>query len=87
METRVLTAHIPMPLAEKVDELALRLDRSKTWVVKQALSAWLAQEEDRYNLTLEALAEVENETVIDHASVQAWAASLDSEIPLPVPER
>ncbi len=87
METRVLTAHIPMPLAEKVGELALRLDRSKTWVVKQALSAWLAQEEDRYNLTLEALAEVDKGAIIDHASVQDWAASLDKEIPLPIPER
>jgi predicted transcriptional regulator len=59
METRVLTAHIPLPLAEKVDEIALRLDRSKAWVIKQALSAWLAQEEDRYKLTLEALVDVD----------------------------
>jgi len=87
METRVLTAHIPMPLAEKVDELALRLDRSKAWVVKQALSAWLAQEEDRHNLTLEALADVDDGAVIDHASVQAWAASLGTETPLPVPDQ
>jgi predicted transcriptional regulator len=87
METRVLTAHIPLPLAEKVDELALRLDRPKAWVIKQALSAWLAQEEDKYQQTFEALAEVERGEVIDYTSVQAWAASLDTETPLPVPDQ
>ena len=39
----VLTAHVPLPLAEKVDEMATRLERSRGWVVKQALSAWIAQ--------------------------------------------
>ena len=29
MEARVLIAHIPRPLAEKVDDLAQRNDRSK----------------------------------------------------------
>jgi hypothetical protein len=29
METKVITAHVPLPLAEKVDSLANRLDRSK----------------------------------------------------------
>ncbi|MFT6835075.1 MAG: hypothetical protein ACJA0H_001109 [Francisellaceae bacterium] len=29
METKVITAYVPLPLAEKVDSLANRLDRSK----------------------------------------------------------
>jgi len=87
METRVLTAHIPLPLAEKVDELATRLDRSKTWVIKQALSAWLAQEEDRYQLTLEALEEVDKGEFFDHTTVQTWAASLDTITPSPAPNK
>ena len=37
--TKVLTAHVPLPLAEKVDQLANRLERSRGWVIKQALSA------------------------------------------------
>lgn len=85
METKVLTAHIPLPLAEKVDELAGRLDRSRGWIVKQALSAWIDQEEERRRLTLEALADVDAGHVIDHQSVQAWADSLDSDEPLPLP--
>lgn len=85
METKVLTAHVPLPLAEKVDELAVRLERSRGWIVRQALAAWVDQEEERRRLTLEALADVDTGHVIDHQSVQAWADSLDSDTPLPVP--
>ena len=83
--TRVLTAHVPVPLAEKVDQLADRLERSRGWIVKQALSAWIAQEEERDRLTQEALTDVDAGRVIDHQAVQAWAASLDTDEPLPTP--
>lgn len=85
METKVLTAHIPLPLAEKVDEIAARLERSRGWIVKQALMAWVEQEEERSRLTREALADVDAGQVIDHQAIQAWADSLDDEKPLPPP--
>ncbi|HLZ83958.1 MAG TPA: ribbon-helix-helix domain-containing protein [Caulobacteraceae bacterium] len=83
MATKVLTAHVPLPLAEKVDELAARLERSRGWIVKQALTAWIDREEERRRLTLEALADVDEGRVIDHQAVQAWAASLENEAPAP----
>ena len=85
MNTKVLTAHVPLPLAEKVDQLAARLERSRGWIVKQALSAWVDQEEERRRLTLEALADVDVHKVIDHQAVQAWASSLGTDAPLPSP--
>jgi predicted transcriptional regulator len=85
MDTKVLTAHVPLQLAEKVDQLAARLERSRGWIVKQALMAWIAQEEERSRLTHEALADVDAGRVIDHQAVQAWAESLDTGKPLPVP--
>ena len=84
-ETRVLTAHVSIHLAEKVDQAATRLERSRGWVVKQALSAWLAQEEERDRLTKEALADVDTNHTIDHQSVLAWADSLSTDDPQPVP--
>jgi predicted transcriptional regulator len=84
-ETRVLTAHVPVPLAEKVDQVANRLERSRGWIMKQALSSWIAQEEERDRLTYEALAEVDTDRAIDHQAVQAWADSLSTDEPLPVP--
>jgi predicted transcriptional regulator len=59
VNTRVITAHVPATLAEKVDQLAGRLERSRGWIVKQALDAWVAQEEDRRQLTLDALVDVD----------------------------
>ena len=84
-ETKVLTAHVPIPLAEKVDQMAARLERSRGWIMKQALSAWIDQEEERSRLTREALADVDAGRVIDHQAVQAWADSLSADTPSPVP--
>lgn len=86
-QTRVLTAHVPIQLARKVDQMADRLERSRGWVMKQALSAWIAQEEERDRLTYEALADVDDSQFIDHDTVQAWADSLGADEPLPVPSK
>ncbi len=85
MNTRVLTAHVPLPLAEKVDQLAARTERSRGWIINKALSAWIEQEEERRRLTLEALADVDAGRVISHQAVQEWAESLDTEEPRPLP--
>ena len=59
-DTKVLTAHVPLPLAEKVDLIADRL-------------------------THEALADVDAGHVIDQQAIHAWADSLSTDSPLPVP--
>ena len=84
-ETKVLTAHVPSSLAEQVDLMAARLERSRGWIVKQALVAWLKQEEERKRLTHEALVDVDTGHVIDQQATQAWADSLSTDSPLPVP--
>ena len=84
-DTRVLTAHVPTLLANKVDHIAARLDRSRGWVVKQALAAWVDQEEERQRLTLEALAEVDAGRTVDQGEVDAWAQSLSTADPKALP--
>lgn len=86
-QTRVLTAHVPSALAKKVDQLADRMERPRGWIIKQALLAWVEEEEDRHRLTLEALEEVDSGKVIQHSSVQAWAESLGTRNPLRPPTR
>ncbi len=85
MDTKVITAHVPIPLAEKVDLLANRLERSKAWIVKQALAAWIDQEEERHKLTLEVLTDVDNNNVVEHQSMLDWAQSLNTDKPKSVP--
>ena len=86
VQSKVFTAHVPLPLADKVDQLAARIERSRGWVIKQALSAWIEQEEERYQMTIEALADVDAGRVVDHEAMLAWADSLGTDNPLPLPE-
>ena len=80
MNSRVVTAHIPLDLAEQVDLLASRLDRPKGWIVRQALASWVEREAKRHQLTLEGLVDVDAGRLVDHASVVAWAKSLDQSV-------
>lgn len=86
MSTRVLTAHIPEELAEKVDRYAQSMERSRAWIVKQALSNWVDWEEGKHRMTLEGLAAVDRGELIDDAEVKAWIESLDTDNPLPAPK-
>jgi len=85
MQTKVVTAHIPLDLADKVDALAARLERPRGWIVKKALTAWVAEEELQDRLTREALDQARQGLGVDHAEVMAWAESLDGPNPLPMP--
>jgi len=57
---RVVTANIPEDLAKRLDLVAERIDRSKSWIVKQALSEWLTEEERRHDMTLDAIASLDD---------------------------
>ena len=85
MDTKVITAHVPLPLAARVDRLADQLDRSRGWIVKQALAQWVEQEEEHDRLTREALADVDAGRLVDHASVKAWAARLSADVATKTP--
>ena len=78
MDTRVVTAHLPADLAEKLDGLSQRLDRPKGWIVKEAIASFISLEEKRHRLTLEALEDVDARRTVEHAEVGAWATSLSS---------
>jgi len=77
MSTRVVTAHLPKELAEKLDGLASQLDRPRGWLVKEAVEAYVGLAEERRRETLAALEEVDSGRVVDHADVETWVAGLD----------
>ena len=68
---RVVTANLPLDLVSRMDEIAARIDRSKSWIVHQAVSEWLAEEQRRYELTLEALKSVDEGRTIPHEEIIA----------------
>jgi predicted transcriptional regulator len=85
METQTVTAHIPKGLVAEVDRLAAKLDRPRGWVIKEALADWVAVEEQRHLLTLEALADVDAGRLIDHEAMVAWSESLSARASLSPP--
>jgi predicted transcriptional regulator len=88
MQTRTLTAQVPEPVADKLDAAAARLHRPQSWVIAQALDAWLDRDAEYHRRTLEGLADVDAGRLIDHELVQAWADSLGTnhELPIPLPD-
>lgn len=62
-------------LINKIDEIAVRTERSHRWVVKRALSAWVDEEETRERMTHEALANVDAGLHSPHSDIRLWAES------------
>jgi predicted transcriptional regulator len=67
---RVVTAKLPDDLVARMDEIADRIDRSKSWIVRQALIEWLAEEQRRYELTLEAMKSVDEGRTLTQEEVE-----------------
>jgi predicted transcriptional regulator len=68
---RVVTAKLPDDLVSRMDDVADRIDRSKSWIVRQAVTEWLVEEQRRYELTLAALKDVDEGRTIPHEEVLA----------------
>jgi predicted transcriptional regulator len=68
---RVVTAKLPDDLVSRLDEVSDRIDRSKSWIVREAITEWLAEEQRRYELTLEAMKDIDEGRGIPHEEVLA----------------
>lgn len=71
-----VTGEIPVSLIEKMDTISARLDRSRNWILQQAISAWVNQEEEYHRMTLQALEEVENGETVSHSEIVSWIERL-----------
>jgi len=76
-------AAVPLAL-EKLEALAVRLERSCVRLLTQALAGSIDQAQGRRQLTLEALADVDSDRLVAHEAVQVWAESLDTDTPVPL---
>lgn len=77
MQTRTVTAHIPVDLAEQLDASAARHDRPRGWIIKQALENWVDREERRHQMILEALKEVDEGKFVEQEEIDTWLEGLD----------
>ena len=74
---------------EPLESLSQRLDRSKNYLINQAIKEYIARQsmdDARWEDTLKALASIKEGKTIDEAEVVSWLKSwgTDSEISAPV---
>ncbi len=74
-KTKVITAHVPLSLAKRIDKLAKQMERPRGWIVKQALRDWASYEEYKYQGTLAAMADIDAGKGIPHEDVVKWIES------------
>ena len=74
-EGRVVTANLPNELVSRLDEISARIDRSKSWIVREAVVEWLAEEQRRFELTLEAMTSIDEGRSFTQEEVEKHVAS------------
>lgn len=84
-ETKVLTAHVPIELAQKVDLLAESSERSRGWIIKRALAEYVERAELRQSMIQQGLEAVERGETLSNAEATNWLKSLGTANPLPLP--
>ena len=76
---RVITAKVPTDLAIRLDEVAGRIDRTRSWIIKQALADWLDEEDRRYEMTLEGSADFDAGRIFTHEEILKMAEEMKRE--------
>ncbi|MBH0476500.1 ribbon-helix-helix protein, CopG family [Salmonella enterica] len=71
-----MSAQIPVELALAVENLAVELDRSKSWIIKEALLSMLAERERRHQSIQAGLADVDAGRVVSHSDMVDFANRL-----------
>jgi len=85
----VTTVRLQPELEENLGAMAEKLNRSKSWLINQALREFFErqeQEQIRWQETLQAMESVAHGRVVSGESVNAWLQSWGSSDELPPPK-
>lgn len=78
----VTTVRLQAEVEQHLDEIANRLQRSKGWVINQALAEYIEKqrvEQERWQQTLEAMESAAQGKVVDASEVHEWLRSWGKE--------
>ena len=74
-DTSVFSVRVPKALKERLERLASAMDRDRSWVVKDALERYVADQAWQVEAIGEGIAAAERGELIDHETVAArWDA-------------
>jgi predicted transcriptional regulator len=85
-DTSMLSIRLPNDLRDEIDRVARQQHRSRSFVVKEAINAYVEEQRAYYAAIDEALAEVDQGKVIDGGSVASWLQSWGSQAESATPE-
>ncbi|KFZ28030.1 MULTISPECIES: CopG family ribbon-helix-helix protein [Pseudidiomarina] len=78
----ITTVRLQDDVEQELDSIATKLNRSKGWVIKEALVEYLAKqqlEQQRWQETLQAMESATQGRVVDADSVHEWLAQWGTE--------
>jgi len=78
----VTSVRLQPEIENPLEQLATKLDRSKNYLINQAIKEFLARkmlDEKKWSETLEALESVESNRVVDEKEVNEWLDSWGKE--------
>lgn len=64
-----ITAQLPDDLAQSLDEIAASEGHSKSWVIREAITEYIAHKQDIEQMTAEGLADLRAGRMISHKEV------------------
>jgi RHH-type transcriptional regulator, rel operon repressor / antitoxin RelB len=83
----MISARVDAELNDKLEALAVSTQRSKAFLITEALEALVAREAWLEERTADAVKFADNtEEWISHEAMEKWVNSLDTDTPLPPPE-
>lgn len=77
-------------LEKKLDDIAQKLKRSKSWIINDALKTYIEQEERKQQMfkdTEEAIADIEAGRIVSGKEVMEWLESWGTQNEKPAPQR
>ena len=78
----VTTVRLQSEVEQHLDAIAAKLQRSRGWIINQALSEYIAKqqlEQERWKQTLEAMESAAQGKAVDASEVHAWLNSWGTE--------
>ena len=81
-----VTFHTSPEVKARLDVLASRTRRSKSFLTNEAVERYLAEEEDFISHVEAGIAEADAGQLIDHSTAAAYLRSLGTDRPLPKPK-
>ena len=84
----ITSVRLPEDLSDRVEGLATKLQRSKSWIINEALRDYVERAEgdaQRWHETVKALDSVRAGKLVDGEAVDKWIASWGTDKELPPP--